>query len=341
MTIGLFIVLALIALLCILIPLIKDGLNESKTKFLFFVVPSFCLGTLFLYWQFGAYLLVSEKRTIDKLVQDLVLVLESQQTTRETLLAHFKKIEQHVHSNPIGLLRMAELYQEGGFYDEAIVLYEKLMVLSSDSESVLNWIYCYSLKDKGALPQAVRQRAQSLLSQMPDNMMLINLLAIDDYFHGRIKSAILGWKVILAKDKTLTPERRAVLINAIASSEKAASSEALKGIGFKVTVSINPNLIKGLSPQDSVFVYVRRPNEKRPILVIKHTVRELPLTITLDDRHAMLMESLEPGMQVEIGAHISKQGTALLKSGDIRGKMGPIIVKDGIENVSFEIAEIV
>lgn len=327
-----FIFIACSALLMILLPL-------RNKKFVVAFVPLFLITSLVIYHFTGSYSLVLDKKMMDQLMDQLVILVESPDTSAEDLHSHLKKIESLVKNNTAGQVRMAELYQQGGFYEDAIAINAQLMhQFPETSEYALNWIYCHSLKDKGLLPTNVREQADNLLPTLSDKMMLLNLLAIDDYFHGRFNQAIQTWNHILNFDQSLTPERKSVLQNAIVQAKQ--SNPSYKTVGFNVTVKLG-KAIKAPLSNEIIYIYVRRPSEKRPILVAKRNLMDLPLTIQLDETQAMLGEMLTPGMEVMVAAHISKQGLPQLQSGDIQGMIGPIQVKPGIENVTVEINEIV
>lgn len=332
--------IAFLALILILLPLKNKSHSAGKKRFLIVFVPVFMVISLLIYHFTGASSLVQDKKTMDDLMAQLVVLIESPKTSRTDLLQHLKKIERIVQNNAAGLVRMAELYQEGGFYPEAIVLYEKLRVMFPKSnEYAINWIYCHSLEGKGILPQTVRQQADVLLPTLANKMMLLNLLAIDDYFHGRFDQAVQAWNHILTFDTSLTPERKMVLQNAIDQTKQTDSHKPT--VGFKVTVKLGTHISTAKLNDENIYIYVRRPSEKRPIVVLKRNLKELPLTVILDDSHAMLGESLLPGMSVEVAAHLSKKGQAQLQSGDIRGMIGPILVKSGVEAVTLELNEVV
>ena len=62
-----------------------------------------------------------------------------------------------------------------------------------------------------------------------------------------------------------------------------------------------------------------------PLAVSRHTVAELPITVTLDDTMAMapqLRISMFPS--VVAGARISRSGSATPSAGDLRGQSAPL-----------------
>ena len=62
-------------------------------------------------------------------------------------------------------------------------------------------------------------RADRIQDQLSDPFMLMNILAIDDYFHAHYPEAIAKWKSVLG-DETLSDDRKVVIQNAIATADK-------------------------------------------------------------------------------------------------------------------------
>lgn len=104
------------------------------------------------------------------------------------------------------------------------------------------------------------------------------------------------------------------------NAPKAASATSF---GVKVKVTLDPKLKNEVGPNDAVFVFARAAEgPPMPLAVIRKTVRDLPLNVTLDDSLAM-----RPGLEISkfpkliLGARISKSGQATPQSGDIEGTL--------------------
>jgi cytochrome c-type biogenesis protein CcmH len=106
----------------------------------------------------------------------------------------------------------------------------------------------------------------------------------------------------------------------VSDASRSANAETA-GRGLQVRVTVAPNLVDKISPEDTLFVYARAPQGPRvPLAIVRKQAKDLPTTVTLDDSSAMM-----PGMplsslpMVILGARISKSGDAMPQSGDLQG----------------------
>ena len=95
---------------------------------------------------------------------------------------------------------------------------------------------------------------------------------------------------------------------------------------MRVQVEITPELARRASPSDVLYVFARaEQGPPIPLAVSRHSVAELPLTVTLDDSMAMAPQlRLSKFPSVVVGARISKSGSATPSSGDLQGHSAPL-----------------
>jgi len=110
------------------------------------------------------------------------------------------------------------------------------------------------------------------------------------------------------------------------STANVKSDNSSNGIALQVQVSLDPALVTKTSPGDTVFIFARAAQGPRmPLAIVRKQVRELPVTVVLDDSMAMAPGMMLSGFQeVTVGARISKSGNAMAQSGDLQGSKSPV-----------------
>lgn len=95
---------------------------------------------------------------------------------------------------------------------------------------------------------------------------------------------------------------------------------------ISVHVQLAPELAAQTTPTQTVFIFARAPDGPRmPLAVVRKQVRDLPLTVTLDDSLAMRPElRLSKFPEVMIEARVSKSGNPAAAPGDLHGVSGRI-----------------
>jgi cytochrome c-type biogenesis protein CcmH len=98
------------------------------------------------------------------------------------------------------------------------------------------------------------------------------------------------------------------------------------GPSLKVHVALSPSLQDSASDQDTVYVFAKAVDGPPiPLAVVRKTVTELPLTVTLDDSQAMMPQlSLSRFEQVTVGARVSNSGRPTPQPGDLEGESPPV-----------------
>lgn len=110
-----------------------------------------------------------------------------------------------------------------------------------------------------------------------------------------------------------------------AGGQRAADSAPHVAV-LRGRVEIAPALRAQADPDAVVFVVARAAQGPRmPLALAQFRVRDLPLTFTLDDRHAMTPGlSLSQYSEVVLSARVSRDGSAAARSGDLAGITAPV-----------------
>ncbi len=95
---------------------------------------------------------------------------------------------------------------------------------------------------------------------------------------------------------------------------------------IEVIIKLDPKLAVKASPDDMVFIYAKAlSGPPMPLAAVRKQVRELPITIRLDDSMAMMPEmKLSAFPEVAVGARVSLSGNPIAKSGDLEGEIKPV-----------------
>ena len=96
-----------------------------------------------------------------------------------------------------------------------------------------------------------------------------------------------------------------------------------------MNVSLDPSLTDQAAADDTVFVFARAAQgPKMPLAIVRKQVKDLPVTVTLDDSQAMSPAMVLSNFpEVTVGARVSKSGQAMPQSGDLQGTVTPVASK--------------
>lgn len=165
---------------------------------------------------------------------------------------------------------------------------------------------------------------QQIIRDHPKHKMGLWLGGLAAAQSGDMRTARKLWERLRAELPPNGPEIKeinAYLQELGPESAGAPKASAAKTPGVKVKVTLDPKLKGEVQPDDALFIFARAAEgPPMPLAVLRKTVRDLPLSVTLDDSLAM-----RPGLEISkfpkliLGARISKSGQATPQSGDIEG----------------------
>nr|HET7858471.1 tetratricopeptide repeat protein [Caldimonas sp.] len=268
-----------------------------------------------------------------------------------------------------GWVMLARSYTVLGRFEQALPAYAKAVELVPDNAQILADYADTVAATKGTTnnPQTIAliDRALALDPKHPKALALSGTLAFErgDYvkaiadwqtivdllppgseFAERIRSSIAdarerataaGTALPAAASASAAVAARAPTATTTAPGKSAANAGAVSGV-----VTLDPALAAQASPDDAVFVFARPAGGRMPLAVLRKTVRDLPLSFTLDDSMAMSPAAkLSSATQVTVGARISKSGTAIAQPGDLAGETTG--VAPGATGVAVRIGSVV
>jgi cytochrome c-type biogenesis protein CcmH len=117
-------------------------------------------------------------------------------------------------------------------------------------------------------------------------------------------------------------------------------SAAAAATVLKVTVSLSPALAGKAAPDDVVFIFARPASGPRmPLAIVRKQVRDLPVTVALDDSQGMSPTmKLSSASEVIVVARVTKSGMADARDGDLEGVSAP--VTSGTKAISISIDKV-
>ncbi|MCK4708081.1 MAG: c-type cytochrome biogenesis protein CcmI [Gammaproteobacteria bacterium] len=236
--------------------------------------------------------------------------------------------------NVKGWQMLGRSYMSMNRYAEAADVYSKLYTLVGDETSVLlAYADALAMSRDGKISGMPFQLVMAALKQEPDNTTGLWLAGLGYSEKGEYQQAIKSWQQLLplfagnieseTKVRNLIASARSRLgepvVTEIVESKPKEQTASQKSIN--VSVSLSTEFKNKVKPDDIVFIYAKaHQGPPMPLAAVRKRVKDLPVTVTLDDAMAMMPQmKLSSFSVVDIGARISKSGSAIGQSGDLEG----------------------
>ncbi len=196
------------------------------------------------------------------------------------------------------------------FTGKAASLVEKAIKLDADNPNA-RWMMGIVSYQRGNYPAAVEhwERAQMLLG--PDN-----------------KDAAIITNAIADARREMgeAPKLPSIVQQQPAAEPAPASASASDKSRITLEIALSEEMRAKTKPGDLVFIYAKAlEGPPMPLAAARKQVRDLPLTIELDDGMAMMPQfKLSNFPEVVVGARISLSGNPIAQPGDPEGEVKPV-----------------
>ncbi|MFK5971571.1 MAG: c-type cytochrome biogenesis protein CcmI [Candidatus Marithrix sp.] len=291
------------------------------------------------YWQVGSSHLLTEQPKTE--------VKDQQQTDMTEMVEKLAKRLEKQPDDVKGWQMLARSYAFMERYDDAVNVYDKLLVLigNQDAELLTNFAQILALQNAGELAGKATELLKSAMKIDPTNQKGLWLSGFAASERGDLQLALEYWQRLLtqlpADDKQTRPmletymaeiQQKLGNIPVATKSTQPIKTEE-KVIGIEVSVSLAPSLQNKVKPGDTVFVFARAiTGRPMPLAAVKKSASELPFKVILNDSMAVMPTmKLSSATEVVVGARISNSGMATSQSGDLQGQISPIKVGDRVE----------
>ncbi|MCB1859983.1 MAG: c-type cytochrome biogenesis protein CcmI [Gammaproteobacteria bacterium] len=229
-------------------------------------------------------------------------------------------------------------------YANAVAAFEKVHQLVGDEPSLLlAWADAIAMNEQGNMLGKPAELIRKAVELVPDDTTALWLAGMVEAQAGDHQLAISYWERLApqVQDDPQASARIAALISgsrekverfgqkdAAVPETSTVETSAVVGKSVSVRVSLSSGLNGKVDPDEALFIYARALlGPKMPLAAARRKVRDLPLTLTLDDSGAMMPTmKISNFKQVIVGARVSRSGGAIAQSGDLNGEMAPVDV---------------
>ena len=261
----------------------------------------------------------------------------------ETMMA---KLINHLKEKPDdseGWVMLGRSYTALNEYAKAEDAYKKAYKLIGDDPDFLaDYAEIIAMNRNNELAGEPTKLLQIALKKNPNAIKALWLSGHAELQLGHDKQAVAYWKKLLKVLPSNDTEAINTVNQYIAQVEGQPAPPPVASGSAKLTVKVSLGASIKVNPDDTVFIFARAASGPRmPLAIVRKQVRDLPLTVTLDDSMAMAPQmTLSKFDKVVVGARVSKTGTALPQSGDIQG-LSPTIESTQKQPVSIVINSVV
>ena len=259
----------------------------------------------------------------------------------EAMIARLEGRLEQQPDDTTGWLMLARSYSYAQRWADAERAYSRARDLDPQNADVLvEYAGVLGRRAQGVLAGLPEQLLQQALQVQPNNPNAMFLMGHVHFQAQRYQDAVDLWQQVAGQLQPDSDDLRQLQgyiaeargqmglppETAPAAASPVPEPSSSPGKSIHVSVDLDPELASAVAPGDTLFVYARATEGPRmPLAIARVTASDLPLTVTLDESMAMMPNmTLATFEQVTVEARISKTGSAMPQSGDIRGTRTPV-----------------
>ncbi len=292
---------------------------------------------------FAIYLVVGAPLALDP--QFLAENDPAHAVDRKELEAMVERLAEKLQQEPDNLeawVMLARSYKHFGRFDEAARAYGRVVARVEPNANLLaDYADVLAMAQGQKLQGEPERLIAKALELDPKHLKALALAGSAEFEKKNYAAAAQYWQRMLPLVPPDSEQAKAVSAN-VAEARSLAGLGTMKAEGpptpragdgpsqgqgrVSGVVQLAPALAAKVAPTDAVLVYARPASGSRmPLAVVSKQARDLPLTFTLDDTHAMTPEmTLSKHEQVVILARVSKKPGATAQPGDLEGVSTPV-----------------
>ncbi|MCW9023129.1 MAG: c-type cytochrome biogenesis protein CcmI [Gammaproteobacteria bacterium] len=249
-------------------------------------------------------------------------------------------LEQKLEADPgngEGWYMLGRSYMYMQRYQGAAEAFKKAIALTGEEPQLItDYAEAIALQHDGNLmgePEKLIQQALSLQPMHPKSLWLAGVAKSQQ---GLYQEAINSWERLMTQheagsegavelQKRIDQVKQTMQDSGQTPVSRPASRDnapATSQTTVTVSVELAAELKDKANPDDTLFIYARAVNgPPMPLAIVRKQVKDLPLTVSLDDSMAMMPSARMSNFEkIYISARISKSGTAQTEAGDMQGR---------------------
>lgn len=202
-------------------------------------------------------------------------------------------------------------------FDKASEALERAVALDDQHpDTIANLAESIAMQNDGDLSGRPLKLAKDALALNENHQQSLWLFAIGTQQSGDHNGALAQFDKLSALTAD-NPEALATIREMRKTSEQALGVAA-PSVTIELSVKLSDDAQKSVNDTDTVFIFARaQTGPPMPLAVSRHLVKDLPITVTLDESMAMIPNmTLANFPDVVVGARVSSSGNAIAESGD-------------------------